>query len=83
MRWERAGTDPARVGADIDSCQLQGNESLARSRGPALPRATATDPRFVSPDAMQLSPAERSIEVQQIADACMREKGYRLVPASK
>jgi hypothetical protein len=80
VRWERPNTDATQLRGDTDQCMLQARERYARMTGPiGGPRL---DPRF-GPDVNQPSPAERRIEEEQMADRCMREKGYRLVPADK
>ena len=80
LRWQKAGADPETLGADIDACRALAQERVGRAIGPAV--LSRPDPRFGS-DTSQPGPADRLIQEQTIAERCMRDKGYSLVPADK
>jgi hypothetical protein len=76
-QWQRPGTSPEAMREDLAACRAAARERLARA-APPLPEARL-DPRFGATD--PYSPADRRLEEQRLADACMREKGYTLAPA--
>ena len=80
LHWQKPEADAATLAADTAACRAQAQARIARSVGPEVP--SSTDPRFGA-DAMQPSPADRRMRERQLADSCMRDKGYTLVPVGR
>ena len=80
LRWQKPGADAGMLSADFEACRTQAQVRIGRAIGPAIP--SASDPRFGA-DISQPSPTDRRIQEQQLADRCMRDKGYTLVPGVK
>lgn len=76
--WHRPGASPDQVRDDLGACRAQARERMARASPPAPP--VQLDPRFGATDPHR--PGERRMEEERLVDACMREKGYTLAPAS-
>lgn len=91
LRWEKAGADTEAMARDMESCRSQARATLSRT-------ATLAPPVIVTPQidpvskqitttlgsaGQQPSVASRAIEEQEVADRCMRGKGYHLVPAQQ
>ena len=79
MRWQKAGADEAAIGRDLSACRQQARMKGAPAGNLGLP--PVWDPRFGAP--VGPTQAEQQLEERQAADACMKERGYRLVPAEK
>ena len=80
LRWQNPDADAATLAADLEACRTLAQARIARTIGPAVP--SRPDPRFGA-DAVQPSPADRRMQEQQVADRCMHDKGYSLVPAGR
>ena len=80
LHWQKPDADAATLAADLDACRAQAQVRIARAIGPAVP--SRPDPRF-GDDISQPSPADRRMQEQQLADRCMSDKGYTLVPAGR
>lgn len=89
LRWDKPGADEAAVLKDLETCRGEARLRMARSTVLAPP-VTVTVP-VPGPDGRtvqhatvvsQPSSASLAIEEQEIADRCMRDKGYHLVPAT-
>lgn len=79
LRWQKAGADEAAISRDLSDCSKLAREKGARAGNLGLP--PVWDPRFGAP--VGPSQAEQQMQERQAADACMRERGYRLVPLEK
>jgi hypothetical protein len=79
VHWHKAGADQAALSKDLGECRRQAQARLgaAGSLGPP----PSGDPRFGPPSGP--SQADRMMQETQAHDACMREKGYALVPDKK
>jgi|CXWL01.1.fsa_nt_gi hypothetical protein len=79
VHWHKAGADDAALAKDLEECR-----SLARQKlgivGAFGPPPTL-DPRFGAPSGP--SPSDAMMQEAQATGACMREKGYELVPDKK
>jgi len=80
MRWDKPGADGTALAHDLTNCRALAHERAARAGNIGLPPA-ASDPRFGSPSGP--TQVEQRLQKQQAVEACMREKGYTLVPAEK
>ena len=80
MRWYKPGGDGTALAHDLTNCRALAHERAARAGNIGLPPA-ASDPRFGSPSGP--TQVEQRLQEQQAVDACMRDKGYALVPADK
>ena len=80
MRWDKPGADGTALAHDLTNCRALAHERAARAGNIGLPPA-ASDPRFGSPSGP--TQVEQRLQEQQAVEACMREKGYTLVPAGK
>ena len=78
-RWQRAGASDATLSDDLNACNKLAREKAARAGNLGLP--PVSDPRFGAPTGP--SQAEQRLQERQAADACMREKGYALVPVGR
>src|SRR5688572_8721844 len=78
-RWQKPDASDAALTADLDACNKLAREKAARAGNLGLP--PVSDPRFGAP--VGPSQAEQRLQERQAADACMREKGYALVPVGK
>jgi hypothetical protein len=75
MRWQKSGGDDAALAQDLAACN---KEARDRYGGPtALLPPVGLDPRFGPTGASQ---ADVVMRESQVAGACMRAKGYALVP---
>ena len=79
LRWHKAGAGEASLAEDLTACSKLAQEQAARAGNLGLP--PAFDPRFGSPTGP--SQVEQRLQERQAADACMRAKGYALVPVGK
>jgi len=79
LRWQKAGADEAAVSRDLSACSKLVRDKGARAGNLGLP--PVWDPRFGAP--VGPTQAEQQLQERQAADACMRERGYRLVPLDK
>ena len=80
VRWQKPGGDEPALARDLTNCRALAHEKAARAGNIGLPPA-ASDPRFGAPSGP--TQAEQMLQEQQAVDACMRGKGYALVPADK
>jgi hypothetical protein len=78
LRWQKAGGDEATLNRDLGTCRQLAQERAARMGNFGLP--PSTDPRFGSTGPSQV---DQRLQERQAEDACMRGKGYTLVPADK
>jgi hypothetical protein len=78
LRWQKASGDDATLTRDLAACRSQAQERFGGAGSIGLP--PTTDPRFgpVGP-----SQADLQMQQSQAIGACMRGKGYALVPAEK
>lgn len=79
QRWQKAGAGEASLSEDLAACNKLAQEKAARAGNLGLP--PVYDPRFGAP--VGPSQAEQRLQERQAADACMRSKGYALVPVGK
>src|SRR5512134_2697923 len=79
LRWQKAGADEAAIAGDLSACGKLAREKGARAGNLGLP--PVWDPRFGAP--VGPTQAELQLQERQAADACMRERGYRLVPVER
>jgi hypothetical protein len=79
QRWQKAGAGEASMFEDLMACNKLAQEKAARAGNIGLP--PISDPRFGGPTGP--SQAEQRLQERQAADACMRAKGYSLVPVGK
>ena len=82
FHWHRPGADPGSVSADFEACRAQAQTQIGRAIGIGPSISSRLDPRFGA-DTSQPGPADRRIQEQELADRCMRDKGYSLVPGVK
>src|SRR4051812_39604626 len=64
-QWQKSGADEAAVSNDVLACNVEARDRIQRLYGALLPSTGTSDPRF-GPDSTRLTPAERSLEEQQI-----------------
>ena len=76
--WHKDGVDEGTVQRDLSGCRQQA-DAMYGPPGATLP-STPIDPRF-GPTGP--SPADRTIQVGQAVQGCMRGKGYVLRAADK
>ena len=79
QRWQKTGAGEANLNQDLDACNRLAQEKAARAGYLGLP--PVYDPRFGAP--VGPTQAEQRLAERQAADACMRAKGYALVPVGK
>jgi hypothetical protein len=79
LRWEKAGADLATADRDEQECHARARRNAQRSGPVALP--PVGDPRFGAP--MGTSQSDRLMQANEDLAACMKERGYRLVPEGK
>ncbi len=79
MRWHKAGADDAALTKDLGECRRtsQTRLGIAGSVGPP----TSVDPRFGGPSGP--SQSDLMMQESQATGACMRDRGYALVPDTK
>lgn len=79
VHWHKPGADDAALTKDLGEChrKAQTRLGIAGSVGPP----TSMDPRFGAPSGP--SQADLMMQESQALGACMREKGYALVPDAK
>ena len=80
LRWHKPGGDATALANDLTNCRAFARERAARAGNTGLP-PVSSDPRFGPPPGPTV--VEQRLQEQQAVDACMREKGYALVPAEK
>ncbi len=80
LHWAKPGADDEAAREDLDGCRALARAHAARMADPGL--SPTVDPRFGS-----ITPQPRRVEQPlveaELLEACMREKGYRLVPAER
>jgi hypothetical protein len=79
--WHKPGADPDRVREDFGACRALAHERMARAT-PAPAPPVKLDPRFGTTETTGTA-SEQRLQEQQLIDSCMREKGYRFVPAAR
>jgi hypothetical protein len=79
QRWRKPGASEAALTEDFNVCSKLAREKAARAGNLGLP--PVSDPRLGAP--VGPSQADQRLQERQAADACMREKGYALVPVGK
>ena len=77
VHWQKKDGDNSALAQDLGACRKLGLERSA-AMGSAIPR-TEISPVF---GPMGPSPADARMQESQVVTACMREKGYVLVPVS-
>lgn len=85
LRWQKPGADEAQIQNDTGECRRKARLAAMREpslRDHGLPEVVGTD-RSGRPVVMPRSApeSERLLREQDYFTSCMREKGYRLVPA--
>ena len=80
VHWRKPGGDGTALAHDLTNCRALAQQRAARAGNIGLPPA-AGDPRFGAPSGP--TQVEQRLQEQQAVDACMREKGYTLVPVDK
>lgn len=85
LRWQKPGTDEAQIRSDTGECRRRARLAAMREpslRDHGLPEVIGTD-RSGRPIVMprSLPESERPLREQDYFTSCMRQKGYRLVPA--
>ncbi|MCC6211946.1 MAG: hypothetical protein IT513_12980 [Burkholderiales bacterium] len=78
VRWQKKDGDNSALANDLAACRKAGLER-SMAMGTSIPR-TEISPVF-GPTGP--SPADARMQEAQVVTACMREKGYALVPAAK
>ena len=79
VRWQKAGADAAELGRDLSACRRNSQITFGIAGGQgALP---GVDPRFGPPPGP--SQSEQMMQAAQAVNACMRKRGYELVPEKK
>ena len=86
LQWSRQGATPAALETDLGECRTRARfeaSPLARPFGPDL-RLVGVDPhgRPIMPYYTRLD-SERFLLEQDFTRACMKAKGYELVPADR
>src|SRR5258706_9262484 len=76
MRWHKSGGDDAALARDLAACRKEAQDRFGGAGSLALPGST--DPRF---GPMGPSQAEQRMQESQAEGACMRHRGYALVPS--
>ena len=79
VRWDKAGADEAATARDEQECRAKARAAVQRSGSLAIP--PVSDPRFGPPAGGTQS--ERLMQAEEDVGACMKEKGYQLVPDGK
>ena len=79
LRWHKAGADEAALTGELSACRKLAREKSVRAGNLGLP--PVSDPRFGAPAGP--TQVEQRLQERQAADACMREKGYALVPVER
>ena len=79
MRWQRAGADDAELGRDLSACHRESQITFGTFGGRGA--LTGMDPRFGPPTGP--SQSEQMMQAAQAVNACMRKRGYELVPDQK
>ena len=80
LEWRKPGGDGTALARDLTNCRALAHDKAARAGNIGLP-PPVSDPRFGPPPGPSL--AEQRLQEQQAVDACMRGKGYALVPVEK
>ncbi len=80
LEWRKPGGDGTALAQDLTNCRALAHDKAARAGNIGLP-PPVSDPRFGPPPGPSL--AEQRLQEQQAVDACMRGKGYALVPVEK
>lgn len=80
LRWRKADGDDAQLAQDLSACRKLAQERTARLWG-VMPPRTSIDPRYGAP--AEPSQADLRLQESQALDACMRARGYVLVPAGR
>ena len=79
MRWQKAGADDAELGRDLSACHRESQIAFGTFGGRGA--LTGMDPRFGPPTGP--SQSEQMMQAAQAVNACMRKRGYELVPEKK
>ena len=79
VHWHKPGADDAALTKDLGECRRQARTKLGLVG--ALGPPPSMDPRFGSPSGP--SQSDLMMQESQAAGACMRERGYALVPDTK
>ena len=80
LEWRKPGGDSTALARDLTNCRALAHDKAAHAGNIGLP-PPVSDPRFGPPPGPSL--AEQRLQEQQAVDACMRGKGYALVPVEK
>ncbi|MBC7804480.1 MAG: hypothetical protein H7Y16_11440 [Candidatus Parcubacteria bacterium] len=79
VRWQKAGADDAELSRDLSACRRDSQMTFGIAGGQgAMP---GMDPRFGPPSGP--SQSEQMMQAAQAVNACMRKRGYELVPDKK
>src|SRR5258706_6011121 len=76
MHWHKTGGDDAALARDLAACRKEAQDRFGGAGALALPGST--DPRL---GPMGPSQAEQRMQESQAEGACMRHRGYALVPS--
>ena len=76
MRWQKSGGDDTALAQDLAACRKEAQNRFGGAATLALPGST--DPRF---GPMGPSQADQRMQESQAEGACMRQRGYALVPS--
>jgi hypothetical protein len=86
LGWHKPGTTQAAADEDLERCRQNARLRASQEAVPSLvsPPMRSADPQG-RPVAIQSSPrdTERSLVEQHLTSACMRTRGYELVPREK
>lgn len=86
LHWEKSGATPTALQDDLEACRGEARLNAPREAvtgGLASPAIVGVDARgqvmVVNPPAQR---SENALIEHDLANACMRRKGYRLAPAA-
>lgn len=74
VQWTKPGAAQAQIDADLKACR----EAAEKAAAPLRQRAATPSGALSYPSGTELG-ADRQMALAQRQDACMRERGYRLV----
>jgi hypothetical protein len=83
VRWSKAGSDDASLGADITACRAEAHSASQRMYGPPQASSMSGPSPFGGRSAADPSLADRQMREQESVNHCMRQKGYTLVPVDR
>ena len=84
MEWHKPNADHETINQDLERCRQLARLGLARDpsrNGSLMPKTEINQFGLISFSTQPQGQSDRFVQEQSLANSCMRQKGYQLVPA--